>query len=366
MTTYMLAGGGTAGHVNPLLALADEISSREPQSHMLVLGTKEGLEAELVPARGHELHTIERLPFPRRPNRYALGFWPRYRAAIAQVRELIRTHNVDVVVGFGGYASAPAYQAAAAEKVPLVIHEANAVVGLANRLGARKADRVAVTFASTPLKGAHVTGMPLRSEIAKLDRDAMRAEARHHFGLRPDLPTLLVTGGSLGARTLNTAVSAASQRIVDSGAQVLHIWGGLTEMTAPDIADIHVMKYCDRMDLALSACDLAVSRAGSTTVSELSALGVPAILVPYAVGNGEQSKNAADLVAAGGAVLVGDSDFTEQWVVEHVIPLLHNEQALTEMSANARRVGMRDGTARLYDLVQDALADHATRARRAR
>lgn len=359
MTRYLLAGGGTAGHVNPLLALADYISEHEPDAEIVVLGTREGLEFRLVPERGYELHTIERLPFPRTPNRSALTFPARYLRAVRQVGDLLRERKIDVVVGFGGYASAPAYRAAKLAKVPLVIHEANAIPGLANKLGAKYTPFVAVTFAATPISGARVTGMPLRPEISSLNLAEMRAQARQHFGLDPGRRTLLVTGGSLGSRTLNTAVSQAAQHIVDSGAQVLHVWGGLTELEDPKLPGYVVIPYCDRMDLAFAACDLAVSRAGSTTVSELSGLGVPAVFVPYPVGNGEQRLNAADVVNSGGALLVEDHHFTASWVEQHVIPLLGDNDRLAEMSANSRSVGMLDGTERLYDLVREALASRA-------
>lgn len=356
MTRYLLAGGGTAGHVNPLLALADYIVAQEPDAQILVLGTKEGLESRLVPERGYQLETIERLPFPRKPNLYALGFPARYQRAIRRVRSLIRHRNIDVVVGFGGYASAPAYRAAYRERVPFVIHEANAKPGLANRLGARDTRYVGVAFSGTPLAGARVTGMPLRPEIATLDRLAERAGARRHFGLDASKPTLLVTGGSLGARALNRAISECARDLSNAGAQVLHVWGGLTELEDPGVESYRVLPYCDRMDLAFAACDLAVSRAGSTTVSELAGLGVPAVLVPYGHGNGEQRLNAQELVSSGGAILREDHELTRAWVTETLIPLLFDGQRLDEMARAARSVGHLDGTERLSVLVEDALA----------
>ncbi|MBO1902006.1 UDP-N-acetylglucosamine--N-acetylmuramyl-(pentapeptide) pyrophosphoryl-undecaprenol N-acetylglucosamine transferase [Leucobacter weissii] len=361
MTAYLLAGGGTAGHVNPLLALADRIRAVEPEAEIAVLGTREGLEARLVPERGYELRTIERLPFPRRPSRYALGFPRRYLRAVAEVRELIRDRGVDVVVGFGGYASAPAYRAAKREGVPYVIHEANALPGLANRLGARGTPWVAVTFAGTPIRGtggeARTTGMPLRAEIAGLDRAALRDEARRHFGLDPARRTLLVTGGSLGARAINRGIAGSAAELVSAGAQVLHIWGGLTEIEDPGVAGYTVLPYCDRMDLAFAAADLVVSRAGSATVSEIAGLGVPAVFVPYATGNGEQRRNAAGVVEAGGALLVDDAELTPQWVRGTLIPLLLDDARLAEMSERARSAGALDGTERLHELVREALAD---------
>lgn len=358
MTTYLLAGGGTAGHVNPLLSLADRIREREPEAEIVVLGTQEGLEARLVPARGYELQTIERLPFPRKPNGYALKFPAKYQRAIAQVVSLIRERAVDVVVGFGGYASAPAYQAAKRTGVPSVIHEANAVPGMANKLGARSTPYVAITFAGTPIRNARVTGMPLRTEIETLDREAKRSEARAHFELDPERPTLLVTGGSLGARAINRGISGSAQAIVDAGIQVLHVWGGLTEIEDPGVAGYTVLEYCDRMDLAFAACDLVVARAGSATVSEIAGLGIPAIFVPLSHGNGEQRKNAAGVVAAGGARFAADAELTPEWVRDTLIPLVTDGARLRDMSERARRAGSLDGTAKLYDLVNEALVSH--------
>ncbi|KUF08042.1 glycosyltransferase [Leucobacter sp. G161] len=356
MTTYLLAGGGTAGHVNPLLALADRIRAREADADIVVLGTQEGLEARLVPERGYELSTIDRLPFPRRPNGYALTFPAKYFRAIREVRQLIRERGVDVVVGFGGYASAPAYRAAAKEGIPSVIHEANAKPGMANKLGARSTQYVGVTFAGTPIPNARVTGMPLRPEIEELDLAGLRTQAREHFGFEADTPTLLVTGGSLGARAINRGVSGSAQAIVDAGVQVLHVWGGLTEIEDPGVPGYQIIEYCDRMDLAFAACDLAISRAGSTTVSELSGLGVPAVFVPLSHGNGEQRANAAGVVAAGGALMVDDAELTPAWVSGTLLPLLRDRARLVEMSELARGAGALDGTAKLYDLVHEALA----------
>ncbi len=356
MTSYLLAGGGTAGHVNPLLALADLIRASEPDAKILVLGTREGLEARLVPERGYELAFIERLPFPRRPNLAALKFPARYARAVRQVQALIRDRGIDVVVGFGGYAAAPAYRAGARAGVPVVVHEANARPGMANKLGARSTPYVGVTFAGTPIAHARVTGMPLRPEITTLDRDAKRAEARTHFGLEAELPTLLVTGGSLGARAINEGISGSAAEIVAAGVQVLHVWGGLTELRDPGVPGYHVLPYCDRMDLAFAACDLAVSRAGSTTVSEIAGLGIPAVFVPYAVGNGEQRFNAAGVVAAGGALLVEDGELSPAWVRDTLLPLISDQERLQQMSERSRSAGHLDGTERLFALVQEALA----------
>ncbi|WP_353813916.1 undecaprenyldiphospho-muramoylpentapeptide beta-N-acetylglucosaminyltransferase [Agromyces sp. SYSU T00266] len=355
MTTYLLAGGGTAGHVNPLLAVADRLRERDPEAIVLVLGTAEGLESRLVPARGYELLTIEKVPFPRRPNGAALRFPSRFRRSIAEVREMIAARGVDVVVGFGGYVSTPAYLAARRADIPVAIHEANARPGLANRLGARFAARVGVAFAGTPLPHAEFVGMPLRREIETLDRAARRLEAAEFFGLDPARPVLLATGGSLGARRINRTTVDSAEALTAAGWQVLHVTGAKSEVADPGIADYRMIEYADRMDLALAIADAAVSRAGAATVSELSALGIPAVYVPYPVGNGEQRFNAAGLVDTGGGILVDDADFLPGWVARELVPLLADRDRLERMARAASSVGVLDGTDRMIALVDGAL-----------
>ncbi|TDP99724.1 MULTISPECIES: UDP-N-acetylglucosamine--N-acetylmuramyl-(pentapeptide) pyrophosphoryl-undecaprenol N-acetylglucosamine transferase [unclassified Leifsonia] len=355
MTRYLLAGGGTAGHVNPLLAVADRLRRDQPDAEVLVLGTKEGLEARLVPQRGYELATIPKLPFPRRPNAAALRFPGEYRRTISTVRALIRDRGIDAVVGFGGYAAAPAYSAARREGVPLVLHEANARPGLANRLGARYTPWVGVAFEGTPLPHPTFVGMPLRVEIEQLDAAAVRPQAAAEFGLDPERPTLLVTGGSLGARRINQTVFARAAELTAAGWQVLHIQGGRGELTDPGIDHYRLLDYCDRMDLAFALTDVAVARAGAATVCEFAALGIPAVYVPFPIGNGEQRFNAAGVVEAGGGVLVDDAAFTPDWVDGELLPLLSDRARVAEMARRAASVGVRDGSDRMVALIRSAL-----------
>lgn len=353
--TYLLAGGGTAGHVNPLLAVADALREREPEADVLVLGTREGLEARLVPLRGYELLFVDKVPFPRRPDRAAAAFPTRFRRAVGQVRRHLADRHVDVVVGFGGYASAPAYVAARRARVPFVVHEANARPGLANVLGARRAAGVGVAFEGTPLRRGRVVGMPLRREIVSLDRSATRAEAAAHFALDAARPTLLVFGGSLGAQRLNDAFAGAWQDVLAAGWQLLHVTGEKSDLADPGVDGYSVKRYVDRMDLAFALADFVVSRAGAATVSEISALGIPAAYVPYAVGNGEQALNAGSAVRAGAAILIPDAEFTADRVRSDVVPLLADEARRRAMADAAASVGTRSGTENVVALIDEAL-----------
>lgn len=356
MTNYLLAGGGTAGHVNPLLAVADALRGRDAQASVHVLGTREGLEARLVPERGYELLFVDKVPFPRRPNGAAARFPAQFSRAVAQVRAHIRTHGVDVVVGFGGYASAPAYVAARRERVPFIVHEANAKPGLANVLGARAAAGVGVVFDGTPIRGGRVVGMPLRREIVELDRSALREKAAAVFGLDAARPVLLVFGGSLGARRLNSTLAESWSDVVAAGWQILHAAGERDEISDPGHPDYRVVAYLDRMDLAFALADVIVSRSGSATVAEVSALGIPAVYVPYAVGNGEQALNAASAVRAGAARIIPDAQFTPERVRTELVPLLQDAGALASLRDAAAKIGTRAGTENLIEMIDAALA----------
>ena len=355
--SVVLAGGGTAGHVSPLLALADCLRRREPDVRIVALGTEEGLEARLVPARGYDLAVVPKVPMPRRPSAALLRLPTSLRRAVDAADQAIASAEARVVVGFGGYVSTPAYLAARRRGIPVVIHEQNARPGLANRLGSRFAAHVAVTFPGTPLRGATVTGMPLRREIALLDRPGRRAEALAHFGLDPQWPTVLVTGGSLGAQRINDAFRAAAATLRTEGVQVLHVTGAGKDFTVDDEdagAPYVVVPYADRMELAYAAADIVVARSGANTVCELTAVGLPAAYVPLPVGNGEQRLNAQAVVDAGGGLLVEDADLTPGWVESTLVPLLRDASALAEMARVAASVGERDGDELLADLVVDA------------
>jgi len=360
--SVLLAGGGSAGHVSPLLALADALRRRDPEVRITALGTETGLEARLVPARGYDLRLVPRVPMPRKPDVALLRLPGALRSAVAAAGRAIDEAGAEVVVGFGGYVSAPAYLAARRRRLPIVIHEQNARAGLANRLGSRFTTFVGTTFPSSDLANATVVGMPLRREISRLDRAARREEAMTAFGLDRQWPTVLVTGGSLGAQRLNTAFAERAAELSAAGLQVLHVTGAGKSFVpeVPDVGAPYVtVPYADRMELAYSAADLAVCRSGANTVCELTAVGLPAVYVPLPFGNGEQQLNAADVIAAGGGLLVDDAALTADWITEELIPLASDGARLDAMGLAAASVGQRDADERLADLVGRAFAEHA-------
>jgi UDP-N-acetylglucosamine--N-acetylmuramyl-(pentapeptide) pyrophosphoryl-undecaprenol N-acetylglucosamine transferase len=262
-----------------------------------------------------------------------------------------------VVVGFGGYVSVPAYLAARRRHLPIVVHEGNALPGIANKLGARFASHVATSFPETPLRHATYVGLPIRRMISTLDRAALRDEARRAFGLDADRPTLLVFGGSQGARRLNQSVSAAAEAFGAAGVQVLHVVGANGEASVartPGQPPYVVLPYVDRMDLAYAAADLVVCRAGANTVTEVASVGLPAVFVPLPIGNGEQDLNARPVVDAGGGLLVQDGALTPEWVSGTVPALTADHDRLVAMSAAASGLIPRDADEKLARIVLDA------------
>ncbi len=353
----LLAGGGTAGHTSPLLATADALLRLDPTVEITCLGTPRGLENRVVPAAGYRLELIPPVPLPRRPSGDLLRVPGRLREAVLATYDVLDRVRPDVVVGYGGYVSMPAYLAARRRKLPLVVHEQNALPGLANKAGARIADRVAVSFPSTPLPKAEYVGLPIRTLISGLDRAALRAEARAFFGLDQDRPTLLVTGGSQGARRLNQSVAGAATSLTRAGVQVLHVSGPTGEAVPADPAPgvpYVVVPFVDRMDLAYAAADLVVCRGGASSVTEAAAVGLPGIFVPLPIGNGEQERNARPVVDAGGGLLVDDADLTITWVASTVPGLAVDAARLARMGAAAAALIPRDADEKLARIVQES------------
>lgn len=342
----LLAGGGTAGHTSPLLATADALRRAEPDVDVVCLGTERGIETRVVPAAGYRLELIPPVPLPRSLSVELAKVPARLAGAVRAARRVLRELDPDVLVGFGGYVCTPAYLAARRARVPIVIHEGNALPGLANRVGARFAAAVATSFPDTRLRGGQYVGLPIRRAISQLDRAARRDEARRHFGLAPDRPVLLVTGGSQGARRINQAVSGAADALVAAGVQVLHVKGPQGEVEVPELpvgGPVYlVLPYIDEIELAYAAADAMVGRAGANTVTEAAAIGLPSVFVPLPIGNGEQELNARALVDAGGALLVRDEEFTPAWARRELPALLTDPDRLARMAAAAAGLMRRD------------------------
>jgi len=360
--SVVLAGGGTAGHISPMLAIADALRAARPDASFLAVGTAEGMESHLVPAAGYELATIGRVPFPRRPSLAMLKFPARFAGAVKQAGRILDEAGADVLVGVGGYVCTPMYLAARKRNIPIVIHEANSRPGLANRVGALFSRHIAVAFPETRLRNARHVGMPMRKAISGLDRASARADARRALGLAEDRPALIVTGGSSGAQSINRTISGALDALATAGVQTLHITGRGKEVKDDGGALLSAdgyrqVEYVDGMENVYAAADVLLARAGAATVCEVAAVGVPAVFVPLPVGNGEQALNARALVNDGAALLVEDKALTAEWLERELIPLLGDRQRLETMAAKAESLGIRNADQRMADLVLEAVSE---------
>ncbi len=362
MVHVVLAGGGTAGHIEPALALADALRRQDPTVGVTALGTERGLETRLVPERGYDLELIPAVPLPRKPTPELITVPGRLRGTIKAAEQVMERNKAECVIGFGGYVALPAYLAAKRLGIPIVVHEANARPGLANKIGSRYARFVAVSSPDSKLRNAQYIGIPLRRAIATLDRGAARPEARAAFGLDQQLPTLLVSGGSQGARRLNEVVQQAVPHLQRAGIQVLHAVGPKNELphvdNMPGMPPYVPVPYVDRMDLAYAAADMMLCRAGAMTVAELSAVGLPAAYVPLPIGNGEQRLNAQPVVKAGGGLLVDDAELTPEWIQSSVLPVLADPHRLHSMARAAAEFGRPEADELLVGMVHQAVAEH--------
>ncbi len=360
----VLAGGGSAGHIEPALALADALREADKGIFVTCLGTERGLETRLVPLRGYDLELLPAVPLPRSVTPQLLTVPGGLAGAVHAAGKILDRLHADVLVGFGGYVATPAYLAAKRHNVPIVVHEANPFPGIANRLGARLTTHVFTAQPDTKLRGAKYLGLPIRRQIADLDRFALGDKARAYFGLRPDLPVLLVFGGSQGARSLNRALAGAVDAIRSARVQILHVTGPKNAADAqvsdgapaPGNVPYVAVPYVDRMDLAYAAADFALCRAGANTCAELTAVGLPAAYVPLPIGNGEQRLNALPIVQRGGGLLVEDAELTPDWIKATLLPVLTDIDQVAGMSEAAAALGRRDADRWLAKAVIDVVA----------
>jgi UDP-N-acetylglucosamine--N-acetylmuramyl-(pentapeptide) pyrophosphoryl-undecaprenol N-acetylglucosamine transferase len=347
--------------------VADALRHLEPTAVITALGTIRGLDTTLIPARGYPLELIPPAPLSRRLNRDLLQTPGRLRDAVQAAGAVLDRVHAEVVVGFGGYVAMPAYLAARSRGVPIVVHEANARPGIANRVAARMTPHVFTASPAVHLAHATAIGIPLRPSITGLDRLALRGMARRRFGLRPDGPVLLATGGSQGAHAINAAVSGAAPAFRAVGVQVLHITGSRHVVDVPrgdaDDPPYVVLPYVDEMHHAYAAADFVICRSGAMTCAELAAVGLPAAYVPLPLRGGEQRLNAELVVAAGGALLVDNADLDPAWIETTLMPVLADPARIDAMSGHVSAVGAPDAAVLLAEHVLTTIAERRVAAR---
>ena len=368
----LIAAGGSGGHVFPGIALARALTEHDPTTVVRFAGTSRGIESRAVRDAGFPLDLLPILPFYRRAAAESLAAPFAAVRGVVAARRLVRRERIDVVCGMGAYVTLPVAVGAWLARVPVVLHEQNAVPGIANRLAARVARTVAlgVAEAAAAFRAAgartRVVGNPVRAELTRLDRTALRDQALAAFDLDPRRRTLFAFGGSHGARSLNDALIAATPHWPEPTAvQVLHACGPTFEAdvrTAWAAADparrglvVRVVPFVDRTDLAYAAADLVLTRAGASTIAELTAVGVPAVMVPLQSATaGHQTANARAVAAAGGAVVLYDADLGGPELAAVLAPALADPERLTAMAEAMHGLGRPAAAEGLAALVREA------------
>ncbi len=353
----IISGGGTGGHIFPAISIAGEFRKRFPDCDILFVGALGRMEMEKVPAAGYQITGLPVMGLPRKPGFKSFLFMIRLLQSLWKARKIVRNFQPDIAIGVGGYASGPLLRAAIARKIPALIQEQNSFAGKTNKWLATKAGCICVAYEGMeryfPRDKLVLTGNPVRNEL--FSGTHTREEASRWFQLQDSGKTLLVTGGSLGARTLNNAVLANLDKFREAGISVLWQTGSLyfremkakTDGKLPE--NIRIVEFIDRMDLAYTAADVVLSRAGAGTISELCLAGKPAILVPSPnVAEDHQTKNALSLVEKEAALLIRDSDLEERLFPE-TEALFSNPALLVKLSANITRMARPDATSRIVN-----------------
>jgi UDP-N-acetylglucosamine--N-acetylmuramyl-(pentapeptide) pyrophosphoryl-undecaprenol N-acetylglucosamine transferase len=364
----VIGGGGTAGHVFPALAVARMLADRHGADVRFV-GTERGLEATLVPAAGFAFTAVEARPFVRRVSPKALAAPVAVLRSVRRCRPLVR--EADVVLGMGGYASGPVVLAAVRSRRPIVLHEQNAVPGLANRVFARFARAVALSFdeAGRSLSGRArtvLTGNPVREEIARVpeEREALAKEALRELELEEGRRTVVVFGGSQGALHVDRAVVGACSLLRDrDDLQVLVLTGKAhfdavaDSLPAGGSLVVRARPFLDRMELAYAAADLVVSRSGATTVAEVTVCGLPALFIPYPYATARhQEANARAVQRAGGASVLLDDQLGAEVLADRIVSLVDHSERLDAMAERSAAFGRPDAAERVADLVAEQVA----------
>ncbi len=364
----LFAAGGTGGHINPALAVAGVIRERYPDAEILFVGTKDKMEAKLVPAAGFDFTTIKISGFQRKISivnlfRNLLTVWY-LLTCNGRVKKILRDFNPDVVVGFGGYVSGPVVRMAAKMSIPTAIHEQNAYPGITNKALAKVVDRVMLTAGEAekylePRNPVTVTGLPVRGEMLRADRDISRAQ----LGIRDDQKLILSMGGSLGAMTINNAmVELITEHSDNEELYFLHAMGqyGLwvpeklkkKGVDTDSKTNVEIREYISDMDVCMSAADLVICRAGASSLSELQALGKASILIPSPnVAENHQYHNAMALVNKNAARVIEEKELTKERMDELFLSLVNDDELRKEIESNAKAMAVSDAKEKIADIV---------------
>ena len=353
---FILSGGGTGGHIYPAIAIANELKSRFPDAEFLFVGAKDKMEMQKVPQAGYPIKGLWIAGLQRRLTFDNALFPVKLISSLWESRKIIKQFKPNVVIGTGGFASGPLLQMANAMNVPTLIQEQNSYPGITNKLLSKKANVICVAYESLerffPKEKIVLTGNPVRQDL--IDIDSKRAEAISHFNLDPNKKTLLVLGGSLGARRINQLIEKELKKIVSLDIQVIWQCGKfyIEDYKKYNSGNVQVMAFIERMDLVYAAADIVVSRAGASSVSELCIVGKPVIFIPSPnVSEDHQTKNAQAIVDKKGAILLKESELDAQFSLIFEA-LVKDQGKQNQLSENIKQLAMPKATKQIVDEIE--------------
>ncbi|SHH62247.1 undecaprenyldiphospho-muramoylpentapeptide beta-N-acetylglucosaminyltransferase [Sporanaerobacter acetigenes] len=364
---FLITGGGTGGHIYPALAIANEIKERHKDADILYVGTEKGMESELVPKEGFNFKTIRVQGFPRKFSKDTFKTVKELFLGIGDAKKIIKEFKPDVVIGTGGYVCGPVVYVASKRKIPTLIHEQNAFPGVTNKILCRYVDKVAGSFEESkkyfkyPEKVV-ITGNPVRKSLATIDREGAYKE----LGISPDAPFVLSFGGSGGQKKLNEAMYyVISENTDNPNIQILHITGKrfyddfIQKLSQDKIVikdNIKVLPYFFDMPKGLNLADLVITSAGAITLSEITAIGVPSIIIPKAyTAENHQEYNARALEKQGASLVILEKDLTGESLNEFVLELLNDKGKLKDMAQNSKKMGKINAVNKIADMIDDMI-----------
>ena len=359
----LIAGGGTGGHVNPAIAMANNLKAKYPDARFLFVGSKHGLENDLVPKEGYKISNVPVKGFSRKGGLSKI--WPYMVLAVGMVKAffIYLKFKPDLAFGTGGYASGPILFWTTLFNVPTLLHEQNVLPGITNQMLSKKADITAVSFPESEghlskAKRIEVTGNPLRKKILSSDRTA----SRKALGLKDTQKLVVIMGGSQGAKPINDAVVEMLSDFYNDGDFKLIFAPGKRHYVAVSsvinnkFANVEIPSYIYDADVVYSAADLIVNRAGASTISEIAVLGIPSILIPSPyVAENHQEKNARALEANGGCIVLRDNELSGKVLYDNIMTIIGDEKRLVSMRKAAETVGIRDASEKLAVLFDELL-----------
>ena len=357
---FLVSGGGTGGHIFPALSLANEIKRRYPQARILFVGALGRMEMERVPAAGYEIKGLPVMGFDRKHLLRNFKVLLNLRKSMRLAKSILNDFKPDIAIGVGGYASGPMLKQAQKHGIPTLIQEQNSYAGVTNKLLAEKADSICVAYDGMerffPADKIVMTGNPVRRDL--LECKATPAEARKEMGLDENKKTILIIGGSLGARTINNALMANLKKISEvEDVQVVWQTGKFYDeqcreaLAASGVTNVIQMPFVSRMDLAYRAAHLVISRAGASSISELQLLGKPSILVPSPnVAEDHQTKNALALANRDAALMITDAEAAEK-LVDAMLATVQDAEKLRTLGENVEKMALRNAAENIVDHV---------------